>query len=382
MTKPDRRQILKSVAGLGVGTSVLAPLTSASAAAPKSSLTSRITKYEVIPTRLAYYEPVREALTKSFSLQNRYQTDFSPTIVKLYTDDGLMGICNAMMPNQGAVHATLKRMVGHSPWEYLLDDSLRGILVAIYDLIGQSTGLPVSRLFATSPKKRIVQTWWSQCYPPALMAQEAKRGEALGYKVHKVKARPWEDVVEQAAAICDVVKSDFRIWADANSWWGSVGRTINLCEKLGQFNNYFAIESPIARPGIAGYRALRGKIPLQMSEHMTPDPMPYVREGLLDSFVIGGPLGRTFVQRALMAEVTKIPLWVEHSIEDGINQVFQAHQAAAFPGVQYSISITHVLVDDLMKEPFTMDNGFYEVPTKPGLGVSLDDDAVDKYRIA
>ena len=82
-----------------------------------------------------------------------------------------------------------------------------------------------------------------------------------------------------------------------------------------------------------------------------------------------------------MAEVTKIPLWIEHSIEDGINQVFQAHQAAAFPGVQYSISITHVLVDDLAKEPFKVDNGFYEVPTKPGLGVSLDDDAVDKYRI-
>lgn len=382
MKKPDRRQILKSVAGLGLASSVLVPLTDASAAAPPSSLTSRITKFEVIPTKLAYYEPVREALTRSFSLQGRYQTDFSPTIVKLYTDDGLMGICNASMPNQTAIEATLKRMVGHSPWEYLMDDSLQGILVAVYDLVGQAAGLPVSRLFAASPKKRIVQTWWSQCYPPALMAQEAKRGENLGYKVHKVKARPWEDVIEQAAAICDVVKSDFRIWADANAWWGSVGRTIHLCEKLGQFNNYFAIESPIARPGIAGYRELKGKLPLQVAEHMTSDPMPYVREGLLDSFIIGGPMGRTFVQRALMAEVTKMPLWIEHSIEDGINQVFQAHQAAAFPGVEYAISITHVLVDDLTKEPFEVDNGFYQVPTKPGLGVTLDDDAVDKYRIA
>ena len=83
-----------------------------------------------------------------------------------------------------------------------------------------------------------------------------------------------------------------------------------------------------------------------------------------------------------MAEVTKMPLWVEHSIEDGINQVFQAHQAAAFPGIEYTISITHVLVDDLMKEPFTMEGGFYTVPTKPGLGVSLDEDAIDKYRTA
>lgn len=271
-------------------------------------------------------------------------------------------------------------MVGHSPWEYLHDDSLKGILVAIYDLAGQAAGLPVCRLFSQQPKKRICQTWWSQCYPPELMAQEAKRGESLGYKVHKVKARPWEDVIEQAAAICEVVQSDFRIWVDANAWWGSVGRTIDLCEKLSQFNNYFAIESPIARPGILGYQALKNNIPLQISEHMAEDPMPYITGGLLDSFVVGGPIGRTFVQRALMAEVTKIPLWVEHSIEDGINQVFQAHQAAAFPGVQYTISITHILQNDLVNEPFQMDNGFYTVPTAPGLGIHLDEDAIDKYR--
>ncbi len=382
MSKPDRRQVLTSLAALGVGSSAMQPLFAAASAAPRSSLTSRITRFEIAPTKLAYYEPVREALTGSFLLQNRHQTSFDPTIVKIHTDDGLTGICNAMMRNPERIEATLKRMVGHSPWEYLHDDSLAGILVAVYDLVGQAAGLPVSRLFSTNPKEKIVQTWWSQCYPPALMAEEAARGEALGYKVHKVKARPWQDPIEQAAAICDVVKSDFRIWADANSWWGSVGRTIHFCNRLAKFNNYFAIESPIKRPGIAGYRALKGKVPLQMSEHMTPDPMPYIREGLLDTFVIGGPLGKTLIQRALMAEVTKMPLWVEHSIEDGINQVFQAHQAAAFPGIEYTISITHILVDDLMKEPFTMKDGFYTVPTKPGLGVSLDEDAIDKYRTA
>lgn len=82
-----------------------------------------------------------------------------------------------------------------------------------------------------------------------------------------------------------------------------------------------------------------------------------------------------------MAETTGIPLWVEHSISWGVNQVFQAHQHAAFPGVEYSISITHVLEDDLMLEPFEMQSGFFEVPTEPGLGVSLDEDAIEKYRV-
>ena len=82
-----------------------------------------------------------------------------------------------------------------------------------------------------------------------------------------------------------------------------------------------------------------------------------------------------------MAEVTKVPLWVEHSTRCGINQVFQAHQAAAFPGIEYTISVTHMLEDDLVSEPFTMKDGFYTVPAKPGLGITLDDDAVDRYRI-
>jgi L-alanine-DL-glutamate epimerase-like enolase superfamily enzyme len=278
--------------------------------------------------------------------------------------------------------AVLKRMVGHSPWEYLLNDGIRGVLVAICDLVGQAAELPVSRLFAPSPKERIVQTWWSQCFPPELMASEAKLGASLGYKVHKVKARPWEDPIEQAEAISATVPADFRVWADANAWWGSVGRTQFFVERLAEVGNYFAVESPIRRERTDGYRELKGTLPLQLAEHMPPDPMDFVREGLVDAFVIGGPLGKTFVQRALMAEVTKIPLWIEHSIECGINQVFQAHQAAAFPGVEYAISVTHVLEDDLLAEPFAMKDGFYTVPTKPGLGVSIDEAALDKYRVA
>ena len=60
---------------------------------------------------------------------------------------------------------------------------------------------------------------------------------------------------------------------------------------------------------------------------------------------------------------------------------FPAHQAAAFPGIEYAISVTHVLEDDLIFEPFEMNEGFHEVPRTPGLGVSLDTDAIEKYRI-
>lgn len=377
MTTPNRRELLQSLGTGGMAASAAGLLT----AAPRDAAAIRISGYEVVPLRVPMDIRVREAWQRSWFLQNRFQTHHEPVLVKLKTDSGLAGIGDSML-SPARTKAIADKMVGRSPWEYLFDDSIRGLLVPVCDIVGQVLELPVSRLFARNPKKRIIQTWWSQCFQSELMASEAKLAESAGYKVHKVKARPWEDPIEQAEAICDVVSKDFRVWVDANAWWGSVGRTLFITQRLAKLGNYFAIESPIRRELLEGYRQLKGKVGLDVTEHMPSDPMPYIREGLLDAIVVGFPMGRTLVQRALMAEVTGIPLWVEHSTRCGINQVFQAHQAAAFPGIEYTISVTHMLEDDFVAEPFEMQEGFYEVPTKPGLGITLDEDAVDKYRVS
>ena len=376
MSKPNRRELIQSLTVAGVGSSAGSLL----AAAQNGAADLRISGYEVIPLRVPMDVRVREAWQHSWFMQNRFQTHHEPVLVKLTTDAGIVGIGDSML-SPARTKAIAEQMVGRSPWEYLFDDSIRALLVPVCDIVGQALELPVSRLFARNPKQRIVQTWWSQCFKPDLMASEAKVAESRGYKVHKVKARPWEDPVEQAEAICGAISKDMRVWVDANAWWGSVGRTISICRRLEKLHNYFAIESPIRRELLDGYRQLKGKVGLSVTEHMPSDPMPYIREGLLDAIVVGFPMGQTLIQRALMAEVTGVPLWVEHSTRCGINQVFQAHQAAAFPGIEYTISVTHMLEDDFVVEPFEMKEGFYQMPKKPGLGITLDEDAVDKYRI-
>jgi L-alanine-DL-glutamate epimerase-like enolase superfamily enzyme len=212
------------------------------------------------------------------------------------------------------------------------------------------------------------------------MASEAKLAASLGYRVHKVKARPWQDPLEQAAAMCAVVPKEYRIWADANAHWGSPDRALHFIRGLSRHHNYFAVESPVQYRNVDSFRALKGKSPLKIAEHMGEDPMVFVREGLLHAFVIGGPIGRTMAKRALMAEVTGIPLWIEYGIQSGISQVYQAHHAAAYPGIEYCITVTNCLEDDFVKEPFRMDSGYYTLPTTPGLGVTLDMAAVEKYR--
>jgi len=374
-----RRDIIRSLGALGAGHS-LAQQASLAAAAPASVAKMRITKYEVMPTRVPFAERLREAWIESYKLQGRFQTHYGPTFVRLHTDEGVVGIGEALM-NAAQAEAALKKMVGRSPWEFLQDDSIRGILMAVYDLLGKATGLSACRLMSPNPKSRIFHTYWTHCLPPALMASEAKLAASLGYRVHKVKARPWQDPIEQAAAICQVVPKDYRVWADANACWLSPSRALFFIKKLAEFHNYFAVESPIEYRSVQGFRALKGNSPLVLAEHMGPEPMVFVREGLVQAFVVGGPVGKTLTQRAMMAEVTGIPLWIEYGIESGLSQLFQAHHAAAYPGIEYTISVSHCLEDDFMIEPLTMDNGYYTLPQKPGLGVTLDESAVDKYRV-
>lgn len=381
-----RRDLIKTLA---FSTGIVALDTAASraqVATSSSGISQRITRYEITPVRVPMHERLRDTFAEVYRKQGINRDYYDSTLVKLYTDEGLVGVGDALLDVEDSLGSVpqaeviCKRLVGRSPWEFLLDDSLGGVLMAVYDLIGQASGLPVSRLFAPNPRKRIQQTWWSQCFPPELMASEAKLGYELGYRIHKVKVRPFEDPVEQAEAITSAVPSDMRIWADANWTLETVDNAFQFAERMSRFPQYFALESPCHRASVEHYRQLKQRFPLMLAEHISEDPMPFIRENLLGALVVGGPIGKSAAQRALMAEVTGVPLWIEHSIFTGVAQVFQAHQTAAFPGIEYAISITHVLQDDLMVENFEMSDGYYEPPTRPGLGVRFNDDAIDKYR--
>jgi L-alanine-DL-glutamate epimerase-like enolase superfamily enzyme len=372
--------------------SLACQLAAAAASFPLRASDLQIAGYEILSARVPFAERVREAWTRSWEFQKRDQRDYDLHFVKLRSASGLVGIGEAKMPRAQA-DARLKQMVGREPKEYLANDELRGILIAVADLMAKSVAVPVARLLNPKARKHIQPTWWSQCFPPALMASEAKLGASLGFRVHKVKARPWEDPIAQAEAICAAIPKSMKVWVDANSTWETVEKTVEVSAQLAKFPNYFAIESPFARTNVDGYRALRnlrraGRFPLMISEHVdamlvSGELEAWTREGLLDAWIAGAPKLGTYVKTLSdRAVAAKVPVWIEHSIDNGVAQVFQAHQVAAYEGLEYAIAISHVLENDCMKEPFAVRDGYFEIGDKPGLGVSLDESAIDKYRIA
>jgi L-alanine-DL-glutamate epimerase-like enolase superfamily enzyme len=376
MSKPNRRRLLQYLATLGA--TAATPLYRAAADSPADALAMRISRYEIIPTHVPWHERVREMAILNWRRTNKDVPYSTPVIVKLYTNDGLVGVGDI---GEGGGEDVLKQLVGRSPWEYVNNETSAGAQAAILDLLGKATGLPACRLLSPHPKKRVIQAYWSLSYPPDVIASEAKLAADQGYRVHKVKIRPWEDPVAQAHAIFSVVPGDYRVWGDANRSWGSVARTLYYAEKLAEITGYFGLESPVA--GLEQYRQLKGKTPLRLAEHWEVlSPMLIAREGLLDAVISTGPTrGDTVFGQNAFAQAYGIPIWDESNGWSGIGLAMQAHQAAAYPGIEYTINAAVTAENDLVKEPFTMKDGFYDIPEKPGLGVTLDDDAVDKYRV-
>ncbi len=352
------------------------------AAVSPNGLKMKVTRCEAIPVRVPFHPRVRQGLLECYRKERQVRDHYAGTIVRLYTDAGLVGTAEAGA-DVAATRGLFKRIVGRSPWEFAFDDGLGGVLIGLYDLMGQSANVPVARLFSPRPSGRIHSAWWSHCFRPELLRAEAKIAVESGYRAHKVEARPWETPRDQAAALSEVIPGNYRVWFDADGGWVSVGRTRYLTGQLQDYPFVFALESVIPSVNRAAYRQLRGQSAVRLADRVEGlQAFRLIQESVLDTFVLAGDqFGRTLADNVSLAEYFGIRVWLQNPLATGISQVFLAHQAAAFPAVELTVGVTNILEDDLIREPFVMSDGLYPLPRRAGLGVTVDEHALDKYRV-
>ena len=107
--------------------------------------------------------------------------------------------------------------------------------------------------------------------------------------------------------------------------------------------------------------------------------MTAIREGVCDGFVISGGANRV-KKHGILAEHADMPFWLQ-LVGTGLTTIFSVHQGAVlsrarWPAIPCINIYSHPLVKDLRIE-----GGHIEVPQEPGLGIELDLDAVEKFRV-
>ncbi|WP_020579773.1 mandelate racemase/muconate lactonizing enzyme family protein [Actinopolymorpha alba] len=305
-------------------------------------------------------------------------------IIRISTDAGITGYGETLLHySWGRVpDEAVARLRGRNPADFLGDDSLGpGLQMAVYDVVGKALGVPISALLGQRVREWCPIAWWNTKMPPRALAEEAREAVAAGYLFHKFKARPWFDVYEQVAAISAETPPDYRLDIDWNAMLLNAGEAVPVLRELDRHDRVSIYETPIPHPDLEGYRQLRQKVTRPIAVHLSAQPFPaMIRQESCDGFVVEGGVNTILHRGAICAEFAK-SFWLQ-LVGTGLTTAMCAHLGAVLTNARWpAVTALNNYADDLLVEPLTIQSGYLRVPDGPGLGVEVDEAALERYRM-
>ena len=344
----------------------------------------KITEIESIPLRIPYETRIR----KQF---HHFGMDERLTIYKFHTDTGLIGLGENVGPP--FEQELIDSYIGTNPFDHVMNTGRFNLDMACYDLMGKHLALQACRLLGQQRRECVSIGWWMPCMSPEESATEVQIAADHGYRGLKCKARAFYDVVEQAEAMQEAAPPDFRVEFDFNGALINVEQGLSILQKLEKIPIVKGIEEPIFAHDVEGWKRLHQKIRIPFYLHGVGTVLDGpVRQpagawlGLRSGDFDGALCSHENIRNALAASWTfaaaNTPILLQY-VGTGITTAFGCQlgavmHTATLPGVTAS----HSYEEDIIVTPHTIQRGFMKVPEGPGLGVELDEDAVDRYRNA
>lgn len=346
-----------------------------------------ITKIETMKVFVPWQDSFKEPMIQWRELQGTtVKEEDAYVIVQVHTDEGIVGIGEGGRSIE-AIEKEAQNFIDQNPLDMNLFTLRRPWAHAMIDLAGKALGVPAYRLMGNGKHRdKIPVAFWSPYQPPEETKKHAEEGVRRGFKLHKIKARPW-DAVEQVEAITDAAGKDYHIRIDPNQLFDTPSQTTRIDAELTNHLNVECFEDPVPKQHPEWYGLLRQKcrIPIALHSSDTRLILDHVRQNGIDYVNVGGTIGAA-IRAAAVAEAAGCPVWLQfegHSYD--IQAAFDAHVGAAISNASMPYdTLPFVREASISTEGYALSvkDGFLEVPNDPGLGITLDLEQCEKYRVA
>ena len=259
--------------------------------------------------------------------------------------------------------------------------------MALFDIVGKQLGVSAARLLGAQVRDRVLVDYWSGRRTPADLARKVVEGKEKGFHGIKIKCALEDPNIERLQAVADAVGTDFKVTVDPNCRFYLPAHAIALADALGPLRQLVAVfEDPVPKDNLDWYVHLRDKLQVPVALHLGSGRSVYdaVRRGAVDMLNISPGSMVEFVQQCYIAEQAGVPVWHGSGVDLGIMDMSYVQACAAAPAATLPSDIigNFFREDDLLAEPIQIEHGYALVPTKPGMGVELDEAAVKKYSVA
>jgi glucarate dehydratase len=358
-------------------------------------------------SRIARVEawPVNVPLEAPYAMAPGDVPGISRAVVRVTTDDGIVGLGESAWPSDAeALRSELgQAFVGRDAEEALAElgrverpsathrgdgrvlirNALAGVEIALWDVAAREAGMPLHEHLGGAMRTEIAfSEYFAYRYgveetPRAVASFCARMIEEHDSRVFegKVAVRSPNEDLDLVREVRAAIGPACELRLDANMGWrvGTAREALASFEPFGVAN----VEEPVA--SFAEMAELRRTTAIPFSAH-TPD-VPLAEElGVPDTLVLGlGFCGGIAGTRRFIAdcEESGVGFWF-YSGDLGIATAVYLHLAAVTPYLEHANqSLLRWTVDDvIVGGPFSPENGVVGVPTTPGLGVELDEQAL------
>jgi L-rhamnonate dehydratase len=269
--------------------------------------------------------------------------------------------------------------------------AISGIDMALWDIAGKAMGQPVYRLLGGGFRSRF-RAYASILFQetPEATHELARRLAGQGYSAAKFGWGPIGTSEAMDLAQVRMARKGLGDELDLMIDAGICYDTVTAIKRAQQFaeHNPFWLEEPLHPDNIEGYAQLAAASPIRIAAG-EQETTQQGFQALLDAGLavvqpdvarVGGPsqaiqIGRLAAQRHRLC--------VNHSYKTGISIAASLHFLAALPNsslLEYCVE-QGPLRQTLTRESFPVVDGFVAVPQEPGLGVTLDEEVVARYRM-
>lgn len=248
--------------------------------------------------------------------------------------------------------------------------------MALYDVMGKHLEVPAYRLMGRKVRDAVPVGAWTRPCAPDVFAGEVARAAEQGYRIFKMHSDPRYDIIEQTKAAQDVAPPGFRLHWDLNHSRtpGVIGPVI---AKLEKFPVVGFIEDPLPWTDVEGWRQLRAKTRLPMVMHVPQlGGMPEVIHGCADIYMTGGGIGRV-LEEGFAYGRSNVQVLIQQS-GSGLMRALSLHEAAVLPtATAHLMTLDDQYDEDIVTERIPVTGGFCRVPETPGLGLTVDEAALE-----
>ena len=361
-------------------------------------------------------------LERPFGWSQGWLDQRSTTLVKVATDDGLVGW------GEGAAASLIDGLlapllIGQDPmdraglWERmfhalyngnnavgLAGSALSALDIALWDLAGKATGLPVCALLGGKVRDKVAVyatgLYYTEGEFPDRLLDEARGYVAAGFKGMKTKVGGLsiaEDVA-RVRALREAIGPDIHLMVDANEAYNAT-TAIRIGQKLADLDLVW-FEEPVNAQDLDAYLEVKAALPMAIAggENLRTryEFKPYLTRRAYD--IVQPDImhcgGITEMQRiCAMANACGIQV-NPHVWGSPVMIAATLHLAATLPPCPPARNAQPYMQEPVMEfdrtpsairqelcaVPFDQEDSFVRVPTGPGLGIEVDEEVVARLR--